>query len=263
MRYYVVADIHGFYTELRKALLAAGFFADNEPHKLIVCGDMMDRGKETLEMQDFMMELLKNGELIFVRGNHEDLMECMLEDIEYNLWDFAMGNSYHISNGTWDTALRLAGMKNDEALTYYRDMIFKTRSSPFYRELMRASKDYFETEHYIFVHGWIPAKAEAPIWAPRYKTYSYNPDWRNAGKNDWFAARWQNGMNLASRFGVTEPGKTIVCGHYHTSWGHSKNGKGSEWGPDACFEPYRAEGIIALDACTSHSGRVNCIVVED
>ncbi len=264
MRYYVVADIHGFFSELRKALLYAGFFADSEPHMLIVCGDMLDRGKETLEMQAFMMELLEKGELIFIRGNHEDLLECMLEDIEYNLWDFAMGTSYHMRNGTWDTALTLAGMKNSEALTYYRDLIFKTRSSPFYKELMRASKDYFETEHYIFVHGWIPAKSEpASIWTPRVKNFSYDENWRNASKTAWFEARWQNGMNLAKRFGVTEPGKTIVCGHFHCSWGHAKEGRGEEWGENAIFEPYFADGIIALDACTSYSGKVNCIVIED
>ena len=57
MRYYVVADIHGFLNETKKALLSAGFFADSEPHMLIVCGDMLDRGMETLEMQEFMMEI--------------------------------------------------------------------------------------------------------------------------------------------------------------------------------------------------------------
>ena len=141
MKYFVVTDVHGFFDEMMKALTEAGFFEEKEPKTLIVCGDMMDRGKQTLEMQAFMLDLLEKGELIFIRGNHEDLLECMLEDIEYNLWDFAMGTSYHISNGTWDTALRLAGMKNDYALTYYRDLIFKTRSSPFCKTLMRASKD--------------------------------------------------------------------------------------------------------------------------
>ena len=29
------------------------------------------------------------------------------------------------------------------------------------------------------------------------------------------------------------------------------------------FKPYYGEGIIALDACTPISGKVNCIVVED
>ena len=59
-------------------------------------------------------------------------------------------------------------------------------------------------------------------------------------------------------------GKTIVCGHWHCSYGHSEyEGIGSEFGPDADFSPYYAPGIIALDACTAHSGRVNVVVLED
>lgn len=45
MKYYVIADVHGFYTETVAALEEAGFFAETEPCKLIVCGDMLDRGK--------------------------------------------------------------------------------------------------------------------------------------------------------------------------------------------------------------------------
>ena len=36
-----------------------------------------------------------------------------------------------------------------------------------------------------------------------------------------------------------------------------------KFGPDADFSPYYAPGIIALDACTAHTGFVNCIVIED
>jgi hypothetical protein len=218
-------------------------------------------------MMNFLVELLENGQLIYIRGNHEDIMGQMLEDIQNGIssYTIALGmNRYYSENGTWDTALALAGMKSDAALTYYRDLIFKTRSSPFYKQLMRASRDYFETEHYIFVHGWIPAKSEpASPWTPRAKRFSYDENWRNASKTAWFEARWHNGMDLCKRFGIREPGKTIVCGHFHCSWGHAKEGRGTEWGEDACFEPYRAEGIIALDACTSYSGKVNCIVIED
>ena len=51
MKYYAVADVHGHYTILHDTLERAGFFADPEPHKLIICGDLLDRGAETLEMQ--------------------------------------------------------------------------------------------------------------------------------------------------------------------------------------------------------------------
>ena len=170
----------------------------------------------------------------------------------------------HWSNETVDTVLQLTGMELHEMTVNAKAMKLRMENTPFFKKILPSMVNYFETEHYIFVHGWIPTYAEATsMWTPRNKNYSYNPDWRNAGKNDWFTARWQNGMDLAKRFGITEPGKTIVCGHYHCSWGHAKEGRGSEWGEDACFEPYISDGIIALDACTSHSGRVNCIIVED
>ena len=42
MRYYVTADVHGYFSELKTALTQIGFFDDNEPHKLIICGDIYD-----------------------------------------------------------------------------------------------------------------------------------------------------------------------------------------------------------------------------
>ena len=63
---------------------------------------------------------------------------------------------------------------------------------------------------------------------------------------------------------VIEDGKTIVCGHWHASYGHSKiHRKCTEFGPDAIFAPFNDKGIMALDACTAHSGFVNCVVIED
>lgn len=62
---------------------------------------------------------------------------------------------------------------------------------------------------------------------------------------------------------VVNYNKTIICGHWHSSYGHSKiDGKCSEFGKDAIFTPYYGKGIIAIDACTAHSGFINCIVLE-
>ena len=58
MKYYVVSDVHGFYTEMIDALDKKGFFKDNSPHTLVVCGDMMDRGPESIKMQEFMMHIV-------------------------------------------------------------------------------------------------------------------------------------------------------------------------------------------------------------
>lgn len=67
---------------------------------------------------------------------------------------------------------------------------------------------------------------------------------------------------LAAR--TAQADKTVVCGHWHASYGHARlEKKCSEFGPDADFSPYYGSGIIALDACTAHSRKVNVLVLED
>lgn len=264
MKYYVVSDVHGFYSLLEKALRDKGFFNDTEPHKLVVCGDMLDRGNEALEMSKFMLQLLHNDELIFIRGNHEDLLLDMLKNFEDYRWDITMGTSHHISNDTFSSALQLSQMDETCALRNTQEFIYKVENSDFCKELIPASKNYFETEHYIFVHGWIPCVTDdLPAWY-RKRSYKSNPDWRSASPKDWERARWYNGMDLALQYNIVEPEKKIVCGHWHASYGHNRfHQKCSEWGADADFTPFVDDHIIAVDACTAHSGFVNCVVLED
>ena len=63
--------------------------------------------------------------------------------------------------------------------------------------------------------------------------------------------------------GMIEPGKTIVCGHWHTSWGHHIVDGTPVNGPGANFGPFYAEGIIAIDACTALTRKVNVVALED
>ena len=121
--------------------------------------------------------------------------------------------------------------------------------------------DYYETAHYIFVHGWIPCTTVETDAGQ--KEYQPIPDWRDAVPRLWKKARWINGME-AARNGITQPDKTIVCGHWHTSFGHCNyEGDGGEFDDRPNFDPYYDKGIIALDACTAFSGKVNCIVIDD
>ena len=156
---------------------------------------------------------------------------------------------------------QLTGFSEREVYTKTDEVGRAFLHDPFVRQILPATVDYFETGHYIFVHGWIPC---LPIsHSSTEKEYVPVPDWRNADKELWEKARWINGME-AARAGIVEAGKTIVCGHWHCSFGHAcYRGDGSEFGSDANFSPYCDEGIIALDACTALSGKINCIVVED
>ena len=251
MKYYVTADIHGFLTPFKNALREAGYYDDPGEKKIIICGDIMDRGREPIEMQEYILELMKQNAVILVRGNHEDLFCMMVTE------DEGLPLPRHIHNGTYQTALALTGYDLGMANVRNYDFAEAAQRTPFYTEIIPETIDYYETEHYIFVHGWIPASKRGPY------IYLAREDWRECPPELWNAARWYNGMDAAHQ-GIIVEGKTIVCGHWHCSYGHSKyEKKGSEFDEDADFSPYYAPGIIALDACTAHSGRVNVIVLED
>ena len=184
-----------------------------------------------------------------------------LYDIIDDFNSFADYRSYHIRNGTLDTAAQLNMFTFAEFLTKPSDFVFKTRQSDFVKKLIPASVNYFETRNYIFVHGWIPCNIEKVYGLIQYK---FKPDWRKATEAEWNNARWINGMEAGYFHNCIEDGKTIICGHWHASYGHSKiHKKCTEFGPDAIFEPFYEKGIIGMDTCTAHTGKINCIVIED
>ena len=168
--------------------------------------------------------------------------------------DAGLPYSHHISNGTYYTALQLTGYDPTMARIRNFDFAEAARETPYYKTIIPAMVDYYETKNYVFTHGWIPCIRER-------SGYSYYSDWRSAKELEWKSARWYNGMDAAQS---ANEDKTILCGHWHCSYGHARyEHKGSEFGPDADFTPYYGPGVIALDACTAYSNRVNVIVLED
>lgn len=153
MKYYVVSDVHSFYSEMISALTEKGFFEEKEPHKLIVCGDLFDRGEESLAMQKFITDLIKKDEVILIRGNHEDLMLELIDNADY-VFGKGIEYTHHWSNGTVKTVTDLTGM--DVFTDDSRDIVNKLCVTPYVKDIIPKTVDYYETEHYIFVHGWIP-----------------------------------------------------------------------------------------------------------
>ena len=43
-KFFVVADVHSFYDEMKQELDTAGFDINNPDHILVSCGDVLDRG---------------------------------------------------------------------------------------------------------------------------------------------------------------------------------------------------------------------------
>lgn len=245
-KYFVVSDIHGFYDELISALREAGFDSTNKDHVFVCCGDYFDRGPKPYEVMQFIMSLPNK---ILIKGNHEELMVDMLCR--------GFVQSHDIHNGTQRTVLQLMQYVNQDDAWFDDEHKFKKGDwdkvydliKPFYDSMI----DYYETDNFIFVHGWIPQ----------------DDDWRSG---DWSSARWNNGMYFNRMFG-NPTDKTVVCGHYHSSYGWANyvdDDEYEEFPPkddkeylNKCFQPFYDEQLIAIDGCTAYSGLVNVVVLED
>lgn len=253
MKFFVTSDIHSFFDIFHKALIDAGFDENNEEHYLIVCGDYFDRGMQSREVMDYLMKLPRK---ILIKGNHEDLAEDLIKRrYPYN---------HDIQNGTVSTVLQFNGVLETD-IESFPPMVDKFAEET--KEFLSSLVNYFETENYVFVHGWIPTVALTLYEKMEKKSthYKYMYDWRDATDKEWFEARWLNGIKMAKDGIIDREGKTIVCGHWHCSYGHYVDAPQllSEFGEDAVWEPYKAEGIIAIDRCTAHTRECNVLVIED
>ena len=244
---FVVSDIHGFHDEMIYALDKAGFYPNNESHWLIVCGDTLDRGRQPQQVIDYLSSL---PQCILIKGNHECLMEELIER--------KLPLRHDWSNGTMQSVIDLASnaMTTEAAFT-----IADEKVKPFFNKMV----NYFETEHYVFVHSWIPINCDdsLPAYYRRNRQCSKKEDWRTAHQKEWNDAMWHNPLDMAMNgLGIE---KTIVAGHWHCSAGWALQNKTSdEFGNDACFDPYYYEDkLIMIDRCTAHTGEVNVLVLED
>lgn len=82
MKYYITSDVHGYCSILKEVLAKAAIFEERGEHKLVILGDMFNRGHETEEQQDFILELMEKDQVILIRGNHEDLFAEMVTEDE-------------------------------------------------------------------------------------------------------------------------------------------------------------------------------------
>ncbi len=261
MALFAVSDVHGYYDETIKALTEAGFF-DSDENRLVVVGDALDRGEQPNETVDFLLGLHGQGRLVYIYGNHEELFyDCLQEIAAGGIGRIASGASHHYHNRTFHTLVRLSGLSLNEAILYPDRLVARVKASDYYRLLLPSAVNYYETEKYVFCHGWIPLDVRIVDMTA---VFSYRADWRDADEVEWHKARWRNGMEMCCMRGVKEPGKTVVCGHWNCSWGHARVSEiCSERGDDAITTPFYADGIIAIDACTARWRRVNCIKIEE
>ena len=197
MRAIVVSDIHGDYEALINYLTSVNFNEDED--MLISLGDNFDRGSGNLEVYHFLQRLPHK---ILIMGNHE----LALLDILKN----GRPDKIDLYNGTVRTIADLAGCRIPQAY-WGMAAIDAARRTGIESWIKNEFQWYFETDEYIFVHGWIPTKH------PHDDEYLPLDE---ATGSDWFAAAWCNTEKKIAAFRNVFPhgmDKTIVFGHWGTS----------------------------------------------
>ena len=246
IKYFVMSDLHSYFTIAMMALNNMGFDENNPNHKVIICGDAFDRGNESAKMLEWIIDMIKRDKLIYIKGNHEILMQDMLKR-GFPLWH----DEY---NGTEKTFVQLSNAYIENPGADDPNIVVKKALQPLYDNMV----NYYVTKKYVFVHGFLP------VFRNEDGLYRINKQWKRANQKRWNDAMWLNSMDMVINNGLHLKDKTIVAGHFHTSWARYMFDYEPEFGEGSDFSPYcYKDWLIAIDACTAHTGEVNCIVIED
>jgi hypothetical protein len=251
MKNFVVSDIHDHYDLLMEALDRNGFDINTADHRLIVCGDAFYSGPQPGELFVFLRELSEKGRLIFIYGNH---------DIE--LLDNLRAKRFTRPANRRCAALIVRYLTQKTELSD-DELVSECENLGFTRFLAEIPVWYYENEDYVFTHGFIPTEKKA-----------YRPDWRDATEREWrTAAARGDAMMLSMRYGISEPNRKIVCGHYSAARCYlMKNATPTDWEnkiykdvskvPAEGFKPFFGDMFIAIDQSVKKTGFMNCIVLE-
>lgn len=257
-KYFITSDIHSFYALLIKELNRKGFEIENEDHILIVCGDIFDRGNESLKLYNFIKSIPKNRRIL-IRGNHEYLFIDLLSK---DLPDY-----YDYTNGTVQTFKDLTCNRYSNWYDLVLDKELQMIKKWF---LSNEWIDYFETNNYILTHAFIPLNINPDSPAKHMYTadisfLEYKNNWRDSSPKEFENSTWGCPWKLA-KAGLNKTGKTIVCGHWHTAdfYNNLKNlrVRYNLYLNNPIFVSKRYK-IIGLDACTAATNKVNVLVLNE
>ena len=128
---HVIGDIHGCSSALKK------YFEENPMNPsdaYIFTGDYFDRGIENYETFTFLLDLMKNDNMIFLVGNHEDKLYKYASDEEFKM-------DYDIKNTIEE---------------FEKNNLEKSVIRGFIKHLSQISFIEFKGNKYLISHGGIP-----------------------------------------------------------------------------------------------------------
>ena len=186
--YFVFSDVHGCHREMMKALQ----FWNPEREQLVVLGDLVDRGPDSMKVVSTLMNLKAayGEQVVVLSGNHDKMFANWL--VESARDDLAFGYMQ-----THDETLASTYEKHKHFKKASRQQRAENVLRNYKRELMFLYRlpHYHESEHVVFVHAGVNVKLD---------------DWRtDTNCMDNVRARFYK-----SSYGV---GKRVFFGHTPTA----------------------------------------------
>ena len=134
LKFVAIGDIHGCSKTLR-SLLQTLDEKYGTSRTYIFVGDYVDRGPDSKGVIDELLIFRRDHQCVFIRGNHDEmLLDFMKHKNRYN-W-FANGGG--------------------ETLESYRKAGFEQDLPPLHRLFFQATRLFFDTPDYFFVHAGAP-----------------------------------------------------------------------------------------------------------
>lgn len=150
-RVFAVSDVHGNLDYLKGLLEKISFSLDDI---LILLGDLIEKGPQSIETLQYIIQLCKTHTVHVLRGNCDRLL---FDDNIPDEWLFRFRNSWNGQTVTNEFARKLnLPLNSPDDIAVLRRMVKQE-----FREEIAFLIDMpviLESDHYIFVHGGIPGE---------------------------------------------------------------------------------------------------------
>ncbi|RUS45843.1 metallophosphoesterase family protein [Cohnella sp. AR92] len=220
----MISDIHGCLVDLDQLLNTISF--DSRVDQLFLLGDFVDRGPNSKETVERVMQLVQQHHAIALRGNHDqrlvDLIRNSNKDVRRKFLEH--GGLQTIQSYLHSEVLEL----NDDVLDSATDYIGKN-----FMDHIRFLENlplYYEDDSHIYVHAGLN---------PNYPNWREQPDYDFMYIKDEF---------IYSRMRFDKP---VVFGHTRTSDIHGS--------PDVWFQ----EDRIGIDGGCAYGLQLNGLIYEN
>lgn len=241
MKYFIFADPHGHYTELKEALLAAGYDEANDNHKLIGLGDYFDRGRENDKMATFLLNQWEKGKADFILGNHDQMLLNFLRGKDDGIFNC-------VYNGFGKTLEDLAKIETWQLIYYNPDFVMQKikENYPKLLEWLYKMEEKIEIGDYILTHA-----GYKNIFHDPYITRGWEIDcW---ARSDLFVENFKTSD-------IFRINKTYIFGHWHA---FDLRAKFQDGDGEITPEPFITRNFVGLDACTIKTKKVNVYTIEE